>query len=166
MFLCAGPPGLHAQPAHGDAPDMQVPGIAPAALVSLVARREKLLLFDVRSYDEYAVSHLSNARRIAVETEFDRARFLARLSRNLKGTVVVFYCTSATRSADFALSVMHDLGERGAASVHVLRGGILAWHNEGRPLVDRRGATSYVHPFNEEMKEHMRRPELARVKLQ
>lgn len=36
----------------------------------------------------------------------------------------------------------------GATGVLNLRGGIFAWHNAGLPLVNARGATRYVHPFN------------------
>lgn len=144
-------------------PGLQASEISAGRLFKIMANRTKLLLIDVRSEEEYAVSRIKGAVRVKAETQEDREGFLASVGLNQAGSTIVFYCTTAARSSDFAQSVLHDLLERGARAVHVLRGGVVTWHNERRPLVNSGGSTEYVHPFNQNLRQHLRRPELARM---
>ena len=62
---------------------------------------------------------------------------------------VVFYCSVGERSSQMAKKADKLLRERGAHGVYNLRGGIFAWHNATNPLVDAKGITPYVHPYND-----------------
>ena len=152
-----------AQSAAAPAPDGEVATVTPTELTKLVVAERNVMLFDVRDPAEFTVSHLKGAKLLAVAANEDRDKFFAVLGRKANGATVVFYCTLGARSGDFAQSVQHDLLARGAKGVYVLKGGIFAWHDEGRELVDRKGKTPFVHPYNDEMKQQLKRPAYARV---
>lgn len=124
----------------------------------------RLLVFDVREREEFSVSRLNGAMHVSPATSAEQ--FLARIESRAPGATVVFYCALGTRSTDFAQGVYHDLIALGAEHAHVLEGGIIAWHNEEFLLVDAKGPTRFVHPFNDELKGRLRKPELARVVAQ
>lgn len=123
----------------------QIGHITPAKLAPLL-KDGRLLLFDVREEPEYQVSHLPGAIRISPESA--PAEFLARFVSGVKGKTVVFYCSVGMRSSRFAARVAESLRVRGAETVNGLAGGIFAWHNEGRTLVDAEGPTPFVHPYD------------------
>ena len=50
----------------------------------------------------------------------------------------------------------------GAASVSNLENGIFGWHNENRELVDAKGATDAVHPYDAIWKRYVQRKDKAR----
>lgn len=135
--------------------------ISTSELAHLLRKPGTAVLLDVRERDEYAVSRLSGALNVNPAAEPEA--LAARLRNTAGGKMVVLYCTSGARSTDLAVFVDDHLRRSGSTAVYVLKGGIVAWHNEKRPLVDRRGRSNFVHPFNEEMKRHMQRPELARM---
>jgi 3-mercaptopyruvate sulfurtransferase SseA len=64
-----------------------------------------------------------------------------------------------------AVFVEDPLRRSGATAVYILNGGIVAWHNEGRALLNRGGATRYVHPYNDQLLEHFAHKHLARRQL-
>jgi rhodanese-related sulfurtransferase len=154
--------GLRA--AEVPAPDAGVPSITPATLAGLLAASSRVLLFDVRDGAEYDVAHIAGAELVPPETGHDA--FLALVAAHAAGATFVFYCTAGARSDGYAQGVIRELIEAGAEAVLVLAGGIIAWHNDGRPMVDRDGRpTEHVHPYDAEYARLLLRPYLARYAL-
>lgn len=102
--------------------------------------RERALLVDVRSDEEFAVSHIPGALH---------ARTPAAIADALRGSgksEVVLYCSVGWRSSDMA----ERLGGSLDVPVHNLAGSIFAWANSGRP-VERDGAVvQEVHPYDDD----------------
>lgn len=119
--------------------------ITPAQVAPLMDE-SKVVLFDVRQDAEYAVSRLPGA--IHVKPGTSRMAFLDQYGEDVEGKTVVFYCSVGERSSSLASRVAQDLKARGVVAVNDLAGGIVAWHGEGRPLVDAKGSTEFVHPFD------------------
>jgi len=95
-------------------------------------RREPPVLLDVRTEDEFNVSHLPNAvRNISPEA-------LA------SGKPVVAYCSIGWRSSERAQQMIRD----GFTNVFNLEGSIFAWAGEGRPLESAGRPVHTVHPFD------------------
>ena len=116
-----------------------VPLIKPAALDSLQQQRSVVLL-DTRTPEEYAVSHLPNARFVDYES-FE----VADVADVAKDAEVVVYCAVGYRSE----RVGEALQEAGYAHVQNLYGGIFAWKNAGHAVVNTRGQpTDSVHTYN------------------
>jgi rhodanese-related sulfurtransferase len=97
------------------------------------------LLFDARSPEEFAVSHLSGARDASSTSET-----LSALAETPRDRPLVVYCSVGIRSAELA----EELAERGFSDVRNLRGGIFAWANAGRPVVRGEERVDVVHPFD------------------
>jgi rhodanese-related sulfurtransferase len=129
-------------------------------LADLMQKPASVLLLDIRGPEEFAISHLAGSRNISPLIESDQ--LAVRLRRTAPGKVVVVYCTIAARSSDFVVFAEDHLKRAGAREVYVLKGGILAWHNEGRPLVDRNGPTRFVHPHDNALVGQLLQPSLAR----
>lgn len=130
-------------------------------LASLLARPGNTLLLDVREPQEYAVSHLPGAIRIPPLNTFGQTSFLPTES-DVKGKTVVLYCSVGMRSSDMAQKLQDDLRRRGALNIYNLDGGIFAWHNESRVLVNNAGPTSFVHPYNAKYKQLLQHSDLVR----
>lgn len=96
-------------------------------------------LLDVRTAEEWNVSHLPGARRIDPGTSAEMA--LPGASRDVP---VVTYCAVGYRSAELATRL------RAAGFTHVqnLEGSIFQWANEHRPLVRDGEGTARVHPYS------------------
>ena len=97
------------------------------------------LLLDVRSQEEFAVSHLPQARHIPPNSKLDA--LFPEVPRN---SPIVTYCSVGHRSAELAAR----LQDAGYTQVLNLEGSIFTWANEGRPLVNAQGPTDDVHPYN------------------
>jgi rhodanese-related sulfurtransferase len=138
----------------------QIGHVTPAEVARRIAEG-KVVLFDVRTPAEYAVSHLPGA--IYVDPDMTSADFLARYGDAVKGKTAVFYCSVGVRSSRLADRVATDLKTRGAVAVDELAGGIFAWHGEMRPLVDTKGPTDFVHPYDALWGRLLARPDLART---
>ncbi len=96
------------------------------------------LLLDVRTAEEYAISHLPNARRLDPKTD----RFDLGVP---KDAPIVAYCAVGYRSSGIA----QRLEKAGFKNVWNLEGSIFKWANEDRPLVRGDGsAAEKVHPFS------------------
>ncbi len=80
----------------------------------------------------------------------------------VNGKTAVFYCSVGVRSSRLAERVAQGLKARGAVAVDDLAGGIFAWHGEARPLVDAKGPTDFVHPYDATWGRLLARPQLAR----
>lgn len=108
-------------------PDVQ--WIGGTSLARRLEDGEDVMLIDVRTEEEYDMSHLPGALRVGASPS--------------PGQAVVVYCSLGVRSADYA----ERLQSRGF-QVHNLDGGIFAWANAGRSIENEAGATRDVHPYN------------------
>lgn len=98
------------------------------------------LLLDVRSEEEFAVSHLPNAR---LALNFDAAQRL--LANSARDREIVVYCSVGYRSAALAA----QLQTAGWTKVRNLRGSLFAWANQGYPLFRGENVVTVAHPYNE-----------------
>jgi rhodanese-related sulfurtransferase len=98
------------------------------------------LLIDVRTRQEYEVSHLPGA--VWAET---RSEIAAALRTASGQQAVVLYCSVGVRSSKAAA----ELVQSGRANIFNLKGSIFWWANEGRPLIANDRAANVVHPYNE-----------------
>jgi rhodanese-related sulfurtransferase len=98
------------------------------------------LLIDVRTREEYEISHLPGA--IWAETPTQIASAIRGASDRRP---VVLYCSVGVRSSRAAAKLMQSR----PANVFNLQGSIFQWANEGRPLIANGHAVHVVHPFNE-----------------
>lgn len=127
------------------------------------AEQRPVFLFDVRTPEEYAVSHLAGAVRL--DPDMAPEAFLARYGERLQTGEVIFYCSVGRRATRLAESVAAAQRTRGQSAVPAnLRGGIFAWHNNRLPLVRNDHPTDEVHPASWVWKRYLDRPELARYR--
>jgi rhodanese-related sulfurtransferase len=98
------------------------------------------LLIDVRTREEYEVSHLPGA--IWAQTPSQIASAMRAASDQKP---IVLYCSVGVRSSRAAAKLM----ESRRANVFNLQGSIFQWANEGRPLMANDRAVHVVHPYNE-----------------
>ena len=117
-----------------------------AGSVARLMADKSAVVFDVRSQEEYAVSHLDGA--VWVDPSIGAAAFLEQHGASVKGKTAVFYCSVGVRSSKLAARVADGVKAAGATGMGELRGGIFAWGGEGRPLVDAKGATDKVHGYD------------------
>jgi rhodanese-related sulfurtransferase len=97
------------------------------------------LLLDVRTPEEWNVSHLPGARHAVPKSPIESVT--AGIS---KETPIVTYCAVGYRSAEMA----KRLKAAGFTNVRNLEGSIFQWANEHRPLVQGEQPVSRVHPYN------------------
>ncbi|MDP9003306.1 MAG: rhodanese-like domain-containing protein [Verrucomicrobiota bacterium] len=119
----------------------KVEWITTAQLADWLADRKRPhpILLDVRTMDEWNVSHLSGAKRVEPNTSADQV--LAGVS---KETPIVTYCAVGYRSGELATK----LREAGFVSVQNLEGSIFQWANEHRALVRGDQPVKTVHPYS------------------
>lgn len=98
------------------------------------------VLLDVRSPEEFEVSHLADARPAS---NMDQA--LRQLQGVPHDAPIVAYCSVGYRSADLA----GQLEGLGYSNVFNLSGSIFQWANEGRPLVHDGERATKVHPYDQ-----------------
>jgi len=101
------------------------------------ARRDAPQLLDVRSEEEFGVSHLPGAIRIDY-----RAPLSDGPDALDPGHPIVVYCSAGYRSS----IVARKLQAAGFTKVLNLEGGIFAWANAGLPLERNGQPASAVHP--------------------
>ncbi len=114
-------------------------------LAAWQAAGEESLLLDAREADEFAVSRLDGAVRVAPKGSFAKSGLS---SDDISGKRVVVYCSVGWRSSIWAERNREALLEAGAVSVSNLKGGIFAWHNAGLDLVSGAGETRLIHPYD------------------
>lgn len=133
--------------------------VSPSGLAARLANSDSLVLLDVRDPQEFAVSHLPGAVRVAPQV--DGKSFMEKI--DVTNKTVVFYCSVGVRSSKLAQKLQPELLRKGAISVFNLDGGIFAWHNEMRPLEEDSGRTTdFVHPFDPKYKSLLKRQSQAR----
>jgi rhodanese-related sulfurtransferase len=97
------------------------------------------VLLDVRTPDEWNVSHLPGARRVDPNTSAETV--VADLPKEMP---IVTYCAVGYRSGEMA----DRLRALGFSNVRNLEGSIFQWANEHRPLVQESERVSTVHPYS------------------
>jgi len=102
-------------------------------------QREPPVLLDVRTEDEWVVSHLPDAQRVEPNASIEQA-----IPGVAKATPIVTYCAVGYRSATLAT----QLREAGFSKVQNLEGSIFQWANEHRPLVRDGQPVTTVHPYS------------------
>jgi rhodanese-related sulfurtransferase len=102
-------------------------------------RRPAPVLLDVRTPEEWSVSHLPGARRVDPNAPAEN------VAGGLpKETPIVTYCAVGYRSGEMA----DRLRAAGFSNVRNLEGSIFQWANEHRPLVRGDERVSTVHPYS------------------
>jgi rhodanese-related sulfurtransferase len=121
--------------------------LAPLELnARLDRRRDDIVIFDVRSEEEFAVSHIIGAVRL--DPRGDARNFQMQNGARIQGRDVVVYCSVGLRSASLARRLDTAMAAAGARGIANLSGGIFRWSNEGLPVVAETGHTRAVHPFD------------------
>lgn len=122
-----------------------VESISTDSLATWMADTARLppLLLDAREAEEYAVSHLPGAVRVAPDGSAEALRTV--LADVDPARPVVVYCSVGYRSA----RVTQQLREAGVAGeAYNLEGSIFRWANEGRPVVRDGEPVQEVHPYD------------------
>ncbi|MEM9280683.1 MAG: rhodanese-like domain-containing protein [Verrucomicrobiota bacterium] len=133
-----------------------VESISPETLILNLDAGRKVVLIDVRTEEEYEVSHLTGAVLLSKLGEV--ISYLEQL--DTEPDFVVLYGAVGYRSAKLA----EALKANGVAGVQHLSGSIFRWAAEGRPLVDSTGKSSTrVHPHQRHLAGLL--PENARAPL-
>ncbi len=110
-----------------------------ATLAALMNHNREVLIIDVRRDEEFQVSHLPGA--VHLDTTDKIASYLATAAPLPE--VIVFYSASGVRSA----KLLREMPEKWPLAGANLAGGIFAWANEGRPLInDAEEEVRQVHP--------------------
>ena len=119
----------------------KVTWIATAQLADWLAdkQRQPPALLDVRTEEEWNVSHLPGARRVDPNASIEEV-----ISGMSKDTPIVTYCAVGYRSGALATK----LREAGFTNVRNLEGSIFQWANERRPLVQEDQPVAVVHPYS------------------
>lgn len=119
----------------------KVEWITTAQLADWLADKQRPppVLLDVRTEEEWNVSHLSGARRVDPNSPIEKVG--AEIS---KETPIVTYCAVGYRSGALATK----LREAGFTNVRNLEGSIFQWANEHRPLVRESQPVTTVHPYS------------------
>lgn len=119
----------------------EVPRVPPHELAAWLAdsARPAPVLLDVRTPEEFAVSHLPGAVRCDCSAGVEAIMSLLPKSRP-----AVVYCAAGFRAA----KVARRLARAGAREVYNLEGSIFAWAKAGLPLESDGRPAATVHPFN------------------
>lgn len=116
--------------------------IQTAELASMLSKPSTLpLILDARKPEEFAISHLKNAKQINP----DATSFPA-LQNVPQNQSIVVYCSVGYRSAQVA----KRLQEAGFTHVQNLEGSIFKWANEGRAVYREDRLVQDVHPFDDQ----------------
>ncbi len=109
--------------------------------LSLESNRKTPILLDVRTAEEYEVSHLPGA--IRVDPDSDLPDFLKILDHDAP---VVAYCSVGYRSS----RLVDRLEREGFKNAKNLEGSIFEWANKGYPLERDGTPVEEVHPYDED----------------
>jgi len=101
--------------------------VTPLQVYEAVYGQDALQLVDVRTTEEYGVSHLKNAQNICVTSD----DFKEKVEKLDKEKPVYVYCKKGGRSAKAA----RILKEMGFTKVYDLQGGMTSWQDRGLETV-------------------------------
>ncbi len=108
----------------------QLPQVnAPQLQQRLDSQSQDLVLVDVRTAEEFQKEHLPNAVNVPVD-DIWQGPGVEKVRSLLQGRQLVAYCTSGYRSGR-GLVALHKAGIDGT----MLKGGIMEWQKEARPVV-------------------------------
>jgi rhodanese-related sulfurtransferase len=123
----------------------EVSHISPIEFSNMSA--EQVVVFDVREFKEFDVSHIAGA--VQISPRIQPEEFIQRFASLLEGKQVVFYCSVGRRSSGLASRLGDIPLEYGAIRSVNLTGGIFQWVNQGHELNSAvGGVTKKVHPYN------------------
>jgi rhodanese-related sulfurtransferase len=112
-----------------------VPRINSEELIS----KNKFILLDVRSKEEYDISHIKNALWIG-EDDWDQ-KTLEELD---KEEVIIACCSIGYRSE----KLVKELIQLNFLNVYNLYGGVFEWINQGNSVQNNLGTTERIHEYN------------------
>ncbi len=140
--------------------------ISSAELAARLAAGRPTLLLDVREEAEQSVSRIPGSRllnpRALLEADEEVRRFAEAHAAN-PDALIVAYCAGGYRSARSLARAAKALN-RPSVPARNLHGGIVAYANEGGPLVTPAGeSTDVVHAYNEMWARFVRPPIRATV---
>lgn len=114
----------------------------PLINVDSLSTLKNVYLLDAREKDEYAVSHIKNARNVGY-IWFD----MRKVYDIPKDATIVIYCSVGYRSE----KIGEKLIKNGYQNVFNLYGSIFEWVNEGYPIYKDSGVqTTEIHTYNKE----------------
>jgi len=113
--------GLLLQSCNTRSKDVEM--VSALQVYEAVYGEDSLQLIDVRTPEEYNVSHLKTAQNICIS----HPDFEAKVKKLDKNKPVYVYCKSGGRSA----KASKKLKELGFTKVYDLQGGITSWEKEG-----------------------------------
>ncbi len=87
-----------------------------------------ILLLDVSTPEEYEYGHVGGVTNINF---YDTLRLKSEMESLDKNKIYLIYCRTDRRSG----KTLEMMEESGFKNVHLLKGGILAWKLEGRPVI-------------------------------
>lgn len=120
--------------------EYSVPLVQPEQLATWQTEPSEVVLLDIRSAPEYAVSHIAGAQ--LVDYDSFKNQDVTHIKKNAK---VVVYCSVGYRSE----RIGEKLQDLGYTEVYNLYGGIFQWKNVGYQVVDPEGRTTErVHTYN------------------
>lgn len=114
--------------------------ITPGELSALMKSGTAVVLLDIRSEEEFGISHIRTANFL------DYGSFNTRMVDKFnKDSPIIVYCSVGYRSE----RVGEKLKSAGFKNVRNLYGGIFQWVNEGHPVVNKTNhPTDSVHTYN------------------
>lgn len=117
------------------------------ALADLLEATDKtVVLLDVRSSDEFAISRIPGAIRIDPSAKSTSG--IVSAVGSLEGKTIVAYCSIGLRSSRLLVRIGQAMTDRGAVQLYNLRGGVFQWRNEQRPLSAGPAPTRRIHPYS------------------
>ena len=102
--------------------------VSPVQVYEAVYGEDSLQLLDVRTHEEYEVSHLKNAQNICVTSD----NFREKVAVLDKQKPVYVYCKKGGRSAQ-AAQILKDMG---FTKVYDLQGGLTSWQDSGLETIN------------------------------
>ena len=114
------------------------PGELQQMLESPIATTLKLV--DVRTREEYEVSHLPNAEHLSPDAALSEWETSY---RDANGGFIL-YCAVGYRASQVARRLIRN----GMTNISILDGSIFEWANQGRPLQCGGDCTKLVHPYH------------------
>lgn len=108
--------------------------------------QSKPTLWDARSPEEYAVSHLPNAQPVPLTLADERSwQAATNAQADLMPPVpIVVYCSVGYRSA----RLIHQIQTLKQVQIFNLEGSLFEWANQGYLLYHETEQTQQVHPYN------------------
>ncbi len=132
-----------------------VPLIDARTLYDLIREGRDVQVHDIRSQEEFEVSHIPGASLVEYKN-FDLSQF----DTADRSQPVYLYCSVGYRSE----KVGEKLLQNGFAQVYNLHGSFFQWANQSFPIWDMKGAeTKRVHAYNRKWSKWVDNPELELV---